>query len=133
MSKEVEVISPNTEVSTVVESEVNSEQDMEDDYKRVRKNLHAISEIGAEALETAKEVADDTEHPRAFEVVGQLLKQLTDSNVAILNLHKQTKEITDKRDGPTVGSGGTNIEKAVFVGSTAELQKALKGELEDDE
>ena len=66
------------------------------------------------------EIAKQSEHPRAFEVVGQLIGKLTETNKALMGLHKTKKEVSIEK------SSGVNVNNAVFVGSTAELQKLLK-------
>ena len=66
------------------------------------------------------EIAKQSEHPRAFEVVGQLIGKLTETNKELMGLHKTKKELSIER------GGDVNVNNAVFVGSTAELQKLLK-------
>ena len=68
------------------------------------------------------EIAKQSEHPRAFEVVGQLIKSGLDANKELMTLHKTKKELSIER-----GSHTTTVNNAVFVGSTADLQKLLKG------
>ena len=67
------------------------------------------------------EIAKQSEHPRAFEVVGQLIKSGLDANKELMTLHKTKKELSMEKGGTT-----TNVNNAVFVGSTADLQKLLK-------
>ena len=66
------------------------------------------------------EIAKQSEHPRAFEVVGQLIKSGLDANKELMSLHKTKKELSIETNS------GVNVNNAVFVGSTAELQKLLK-------
>ena len=63
-----------------------------------------------------------SQHPRAFEVVGQMIDKLANTNKELLNLHKTKKDIQAEKT-----SGPTNVTNALFVGSTSELQKLLKG------
>jgi hypothetical protein len=71
------------------------------------------------------ELARESEHPRAFEVLGQLIKNNAEIGEKILKLHKSKKEV-DKDDMPTLPDGNTSN---VFIGSTAELQKMLRDEI----
>ena len=73
-------------------------------------------------MEGILHVAQETEHPRAYEVVGQLMDKLTNANKELINMHKQVKDI--KKEDPV--SSPQNVTNALFVGSTAELQKLLK-------
>ena len=96
-------------------------QDEDTDFQYARENLYNLIERGQDGLEELIEIAKQSEHPRAFEVVGQLIDKLTTTNKELLNLHKTKKDIQTEKGGPT------NVTNALFVGSTAELQKMLKG------
>ena len=97
---------------------------VESDYQRVRKQFYDLADQGDEAIELMLELARESEHPRAFEVLGQLIKNNAEIGEKILKLHKSKKEQDD--DGtPTLGSPTNNN---VFIGSTAELQKMLRDE-----
>ena len=91
------------------------------DFQYTRENLYNVIERGQDAMEGLLQVAQETEHPRAYEVVGQLMDKLTNANKELINLHKQIKDIND--DGKVKTQ---NVTNALFVGSTAELQKLLK-------
>jgi len=95
------------------------------DYEDVRKQLFDLAEQGDEAIELMLELARESEHPRAFEVLGQLIKNNAEIGEKILKLHKSKKEV-DKDDMPTLPDGNTSN---VFIGSTAELQKMLRDEI----
>ena len=94
--------------------------DEDTDFQYARENLYNLIERGQDGLEELIEIAKQSEHPRAFEVVGQMIDKLTTTNKELLNLHKTQKDIKTARGGPT------NVTNALFVGSTAELQKMLK-------
>ena len=66
---------------------------IESDYDRTRNNLHSLLQQGQDALYHALEIAKSTEHPRAFEVVGNLMKQLSDVNIQLLDLHDKKRRI----------------------------------------
>jgi len=113
--------------STYLEPQENA-QDIESDYKYARENLYGVIEKGSEALDTLIELAKASEHPRAFEVVSQLTKTLVDANKDLLDIQKKVKDLKkteEKNDAPK------NVTNALFVGSTAELQKLVNGRNED--
>lgn len=95
---------------------------IEDDYDRARLNIHDLLAKGHEALAHSLEIAKQSEHPRAFEVVGNLVKQLTDVNQQLLDLHQQKAKL----DTPKEGDKKVTNNNAIFVGSTAELTKMIK-------
>ena len=95
-------------------------KDDETDYNYARENYYNLIERNQDAVEEMLEIAKQSEHPRAFEVVGQLIKSGLDANKELMNLHKTKKELSTEKSPSSV----TN--QAVFVGSTAELQKLLK-------
>ena len=104
----------------VIESDAeNRDEDVNADYEKSREHYYKLLEKGNDALEYSLEIAKQTDHPRAFEVVGQLIDKLTTTNKELLNLHKTKKDISTEK-------GPTNVTNALFVGSTAELQKMLK-------
>ena len=90
------------------------------DYNYARENYYNLIERNQDAVEEMLEIAKQSEHPRAFEVVGQLIKSGLDANKELMALHKTKKELSIEK-GPTQVTN-----QAVFVGSTAELQKLLK-------
>lgn len=102
---------------------VSIPQDVDNDYKYARENLYGVIEKGTEALDTLIDLAKASEHPRAFEVVSQLTKTLVDANKDLLDIQKKVKDLKkeDEKEQPQ------QVTNALFVGSTAELQKMLKG------
>ena len=100
---------------------VNGQED-ETDFQYARENLYNLIERGQDGLEELLEIAKQSQHPRAFEVVGQMIDKLENTNKELLNLHKTKKDIQAEKT-----SGPTNVTNALFVGSTSELQKLLKG------
>ena len=100
---------------------VNGQED-ETDFQYARENLYNLIERGQDGLAELLEIAKQSQHPRAFEVVGQMIDKLANTNKELLNLHKTKKDIQAEKT-----SGPTNVTNALFVGSTSELQKLLKG------
>jgi hypothetical protein len=99
-------------------------QDLTDAYQQSRENLQGLIDQGQEAMQEILNIAKAGQHPRAFEVYGTLLKNVVDANKELLAIQKQMRDMDEnaKKD-----KGGTNIDKAIFVGSTAELNKLIKG------
>tara|TARA_A100001011_G_scaffold348886_1_gene387044 strand:- start:904 stop:1305 length:402 start_codon:yes stop_codon:yes gene_type:complete len=98
----------------------NKDETVDNDFKYARENLYNIIERGSDALNTLVDVANQSQHPRAFEVVGQLVKTLSDTNKDLLELQKKVKVI--KKDIPDQPQ---NVTNALFVGNTSELQKMI--------
>ena len=96
-----------------------TENEDDDDFKYSRENLYHIIERGQDALDGILKVAQETDHPRAYEVAGQLLKTNADNAEKLVNLQTTKKKVTEV-------SGPKNVTNALFVGSTAELQKLIK-------
>lgn len=102
---------------------------IENDYEVTRNNLLLILSQGQQALMKALEVANQSEHPRAFEVVGNLMKQLADVNQQLLDLHQQKQKLDAPKEGAKKEVTNNN---AIFVGSTADLNKMLKNMTKGD-
>ncbi len=114
----------DVEVLPPVEQPKHTSAKIEDDYDHARDNLRELLMQGKSALETALSVAKSSEHPRAFEVVGGLMKQLADINQQLMDVHQQKKKLEE----PTKGTASKEIthNNAIFVGSTADLSKMIK-------
>lgn len=100
-------------------------QDVNDDYTYIRNNLRMLIEKGSGALDALVSLAKLTESPRAFEVVSQLMRSLTESNRDLIALQKQMKEM-NQIDRKFNKSTPQNVTNALFVGSTEELLKIVK-------
>jgi hypothetical protein len=96
-------------------------EDREKDYEYTRGQLYSLIDQGQEAVRDALEVAQESGHPRAFEVATNAMKQVADMTDKLMDLQKKVKDLDEEKRGP---SKVTN--NAMFVGSTAELQKMLK-------
>ena len=97
------------------------EEDREKDYRYTRGELYSLIDQGQEAVRGALEVAQESGHPRAYEVAVAAMKHVADMTEKLQALHKNMKDLDEEQKGP---SKVTN--NAMFVGSTAELQKMLK-------
>ena len=102
------------------------EKNIDNDYKYSRDTYYELVEKGNQSLELMIEVARESEHPRAFEVLSGMIKNISDVNDRLMDLNKKKKEIDKKDDIKKVANTTNNL----FVGSTTELQKLLKNESE---
>lgn len=114
-------------ITTKGEVVVPKDEKIEYDYDKTRNNLHSLLQSGQDALMHALEVAKSSEHPRAFEVVGNLMKQLSDVNAQLLDLHekKQKLDLPKTKQEESAGTKQVTNNNAIFVGSTSELNKML--------
>jgi len=96
-------------------------EDRDKDYEYTRGELYSLIDQGQEAVRGALEVAQESGHPRAYEVATNAMKQVADMTDKLMDLQKKVKDLDEEKKGP---SKVTN--NAMFVGSTAELQKMLK-------
>ena len=120
--EEPEVI--DAEIVHVSEPKKNIKQvHIEKDYTDVRDSLKEIIEKGSVAIDGILAVASEGESPRAYEVVSQLIKSVSEANKDLIGLHKQIKDI--KKEDITVNRHNTT-NQSIFVGSTKELQDLVK-------
>ena len=121
--KEGEVITTGGDV--ILPETKGVEENVVKDYDAARNNLYKLLNQGQDALYNALEIAKQSEHPRAFEVVGNLMKQLADTNEQLLALSERKVKL----DAPKQQEGQPNKQvtnnNAIFVGSTSELSKML--------
>jgi len=120
------------EVASVGQEIVPSSNKIEDnanyDYDSARNNLHKLLNQGQDALYHALEIAKQSEHPRAFEVVGNLMKQLADTNEQLLALSERKQKLDAPRQSEGQSAPGKQVtnNNAIFVGSTSELGTLIK-------
>ena len=124
-SLDIEVV--DEEESSITKKESKAvEKDKKDsvrDYEYTRGNLYSLIEKGEEALDSIMEVAQEGQQPRAFEVVSQLIKNVADTTDKLVDLQQKMKNL--EAEDP---KGPSTVNNALFVGSTAELQKLLKNQ-----
>lgn len=94
------------------------------DFEQARINLHDMIDNGKEALAKLAEIADSSQHPRAFEVYAKMMDSLLNANKELLNLQTKIREI--KHADSPVSEKAKSVTNNLFVGSTAELQKMIK-------
>ena len=114
-------------VDTKIETIRSQSEDIKKDYEYTRGNLYSIIEKGQEAIDGILELAQESEMPRAYEVAGQLIKNVADATDKLLTLQQKLKDVQEEKDT----KGPTTVNNALFVGSTAELQKLLKQQTTD--
>ena len=97
-------------------------EDLENDYKYQRENFYNLVEKGTDAIEGILEIARESEHPRTYEVAGNLIKQVAEVTEKLGDLQEKMNKLKE-----VPNNAPKNVTNALFVGSTAELQKMLKG------
>ena len=117
LKKHVEKVKPSLKKSET--------PDVQQDYEISRAQLHNLVMKGQEAVDGILDVARASDHPRAYEVAGQLIKSVGDVADKLIDLQGKMKDL-DKEDK----RGPTNVTNAMFVGSTSDLQKMLKKQKE---
>lgn len=123
-----DIVSSEVEpVESKIEKIASVNDDLKKDYEYTRGNLYSIIEKGQEALNGILELAQESEMPRAYEVAGQLIKNVADATDKLIDLQKKLKDIDEQKV-----KGPTNVTNALFVGSTAELSKLLKQQTGED-
>ena len=105
----------------VPETKLNDE-DIDNDYKYQRENFYNLIERGQDAIDGILDLARESEHPRSYEVAGNLIKQVAEVTEKLGDLQTKMKKLKE-----VPNSAPKNVTNALFVGSTAELQKMLKG------
>jgi hypothetical protein len=93
------------------------------DFEMARANIHEVIQNGLTAIDKLSQIADQSQHPRAFEVLSTLMKTMLDANKDLLELQKKIREI-DAADS-SINDEAKSITNNLFVGSTAELQKVI--------
>ena len=99
-----------------------TEDDIDNDYKYQRENFYNLVEKGSHAIDGILDLAKEGEHPRAYEVAGNLIKQVAEVTEKLGDLQEKMRKLKE-----VPNNAPKNVTNALFVGSTAELQKMLKG------
>ena len=107
-----------------IEKIKSQSEDIKKDYEYTRGNLYSIIEKGQEAINGILELAQESEMPRAYEVAGQLIKNVADATDKLMDLQKKLKEVNEEEKT----KGPSTVNNALFVGSTSELSKLLKAQ-----
>lgn len=105
----------------------DDKNNVKSDYDYSRETYYDLIEKGRESLELMIEVARESEHPRAFEVLSGMIKGIADVNDKLMDLNKKKKDI-EKPDAPALEDKGGVTNNNLFVGSTTELQRFLQND-----
>ena len=101
-------------------------EDIENDYKYQRENFYNLVEKGTDAIDGILEIARESEHPRTYEVAGNLIKQVAEVTEKLGDLQEKMKKLKE-----VPNNAPKSVTNALYVGSTAELQKMLQGKKND--
>ena len=113
--------------SEVVPYQAESGDDIEKDYEYQRENFYNLVEKGSSAIDGILELAKESEHPRTYEVAGNLIKQVAEVTEKLGDLQEKMRKLKE-----VPSNAPKNVTNALFVGSTKELQAMLKDELQDE-
>jgi len=115
----------STTIETVQTAELVTVEDdvVDSDTDYARKNIRNLIDKGNVAVDNLLQVSKESEHPRAYEVVAGLMKTMADLNKDLLELQKRRKDLKPQLENT---GGNITVEKAVFVGSTADLLKQIR-------
>ena len=122
-----DIVQPEV-VNEKIQKIKETSDDIKKDYDYTRGNLYSIIEKGQEAINGILELAQESEMPRAYEVAGQLIKNVADATDKLMDLQKKLKDVEEEKQS----RGPSNVTNALFVGSTAELAKLLKSERKEN-
>ena len=117
-----EPIQKEVVVSEPVPKPSDDLDDVDADYKYQRDNFYNLIEKGQDAIQGILNVAKESDHPRGYEVAGNLIKQVSEVTEKLGDLQEKMKRLKE-----VPNSAPKNVTNALFVGSTAELQKIIKG------
>jgi hypothetical protein len=122
-----------TEAKTMVlPATIVDGEEKDTDFRYARENMYHIIERGRDAMEELLEIAKAEESPRAFEVFGQLLKNMTDTQEKLMELHQKKQKLENDGERQEV-TKAQNVTNALFVGSTADLLKLVKRETKQND
>ena len=113
--------------SKIVTYQAENEDDIENDYKYQRDNFYNLVEKGSSAIDGILELAKESEHPRTYEVAGNLIKQVAEVTEKLGDLQEKMRKLKE-----VPSNAPKNVTNALFVGSTKELQTMIKGKLKDE-
>lgn len=119
---DIDITTEETEVIKESNGDLKKKEDPQEDYEYTRGQLYTLISKGQEAVQGALEVAQESGHPRAYEVAVAAMKHVADMSDKLIDLQKKMKDL----DAPVKGKGPTTVNNTMFVGSTADLQKMIK-------
>lgn len=111
------------EIVKSLPAEKKAEKDIQDDYEYSRDVYRDLIDTGMRSLDSLAELARESEHPRAFEVLSRSIKDIADTTDKLMSLQKNKKELANKEDSSNEGKTVTNNN--MFIGSTTDLQRMI--------
>jgi hypothetical protein len=123
LSKALNLAPMNDSIKSIVAKA--HDDSAKNDFEMARSNIHEVIQNGTFAIEKLAQIADSSQHPRAFEVLAKLMDTMLQANKDLLELQKSIREI-DTKDTP-VNDQAKTVTNNLFVGSTADLQKVIEG------
>jgi hypothetical protein len=127
-----DALEENLDIIKKPKSSVSNEEiikDTESDVEYSRDKMKSLIDQSCEAIDQMMALASESEHPRAFEVLGAMIKHTSEMTQDLVKLQKSRQDITQQKNGPS----STTTNNSIFVGSTTELQKFLKCRTDDEE
>ncbi len=129
---------PDKKVPTVVEQveqeiiepvqvEPTGNSDIEDDYNFSRDTLKKVIDKGKDAVIDAQIVAQQNEHPDSYKALAALIKSVSSATKDLYEVHEKTKNLKGTSGKKVLDNGNINVDKAIFVGTTSDLLKQIKG------
>ena len=108
--------------------QVNEDEQVDADLKYVRENLYDLISSGSTAIDQMMSIADQSQHPRAYEVLSNMIRQMVETNKDLLDMHEKKKKISDKKEEQS-----STVNNNLFVGSTKDVLELIQKSQEDND
>jgi len=107
--------------------QVETDQQVDADLKYVRENLYDLISSGSTAIDQMMSIADQSQHPRAYEVLSNMIRQMVETNKDLLDMHEKKNKISTKKEEQS-----STVNNNLFVGSTKDILELIQKSNEDD-
>lgn len=121
----VEAVALETLPATIAPKKESHDEEIATDYNYIRTNLYTITERSVEALNDLSQIASQSQHPRAYEVLGQLVKTIADAQKDLMNIHKEKVKIDAEKALQSSQNSPEVVNNNLFVGTTAQLDEII--------
>ena len=108
--------------------QVNEDEQVDADLKYVRENLYDLISSGSSAIDQMMAIADQSQHPRAYEVLSNMIRQMVETNKDLLDMHEKKKKISDKKEEQS-----STVNNNLFVGSTKDVLELIQKSNENED
>jgi len=108
--------------------QVNKDEQVDADLKYVRENLYDLISSGSTAIDQMMAIADQSQHPRAYEVLSNMIRQMVETNKDLLDMHEKKKKISDKKEEQS-----STVNNNLFVGSTKDVLELIQKSNENED